>query len=118
MSDLRSGKDDSTLLKETRPKFFTLEPIFWIRYSDFMDIVPRHPHLPKGLVYSRAMGIHEHPFGVGGTWQHETTEGRVDVKQKPAAAEGPKPSEEKTASNTVPEAMTNEHLGAMVNGHL
>ena len=29
---------------ETKPKFFQLN-VFWIKLSDFMDIVPRHAHL-------------------------------------------------------------------------
>jgi hypothetical protein len=30
---------------ENRPKFLNLKKVFWIKWSDFMDIVPRHPHL-------------------------------------------------------------------------
>ncbi|KAJ5894125.1 hypothetical protein N7495_005816 [Penicillium taxi] len=30
---------------ETRPKYFEMEHIFWIRLSDFMDLVPHIPHL-------------------------------------------------------------------------
>ena len=31
--------------EETRIKFFAMEHLFWIRLADFMDIVPRYPHL-------------------------------------------------------------------------
>lgn len=31
--------------EETRIKFFDMEHLFWIRLSDFIDIVPRYPHL-------------------------------------------------------------------------
>ncbi|PGH17329.1 hypothetical protein AJ79_01213 [Helicocarpus griseus UAMH5409] len=30
---------------ETRPKYFAMEHIFWVKYSDFMDLVPHIPHL-------------------------------------------------------------------------
>ncbi|KAI9866444.1 MAG: Set3 complex subunit with deacetylase activity, meiotic-specific repressor of sporulation proteins, partial [Pleopsidium flavum] len=30
---------------ETQTKFFAMEHVFWIKLSDFMDIVPRYPHL-------------------------------------------------------------------------
>ncbi|CEJ54271.1 hypothetical protein PMG11_00590 [Penicillium brasilianum] len=30
---------------ETRPKYFEMEHVFWIRLSDFMDLVPHIPHL-------------------------------------------------------------------------
>lgn len=30
---------------ETRPKYFGMEHIFWVKLSDFMDLVPHIPHL-------------------------------------------------------------------------
>jgi hypothetical protein len=30
---------------DTRPKYFEMEHIFWIRLSDFTDLVPHIPHL-------------------------------------------------------------------------
>lgn len=30
---------------ETRPKYFNMEHIFWVKLSDFMDLVPHIPHL-------------------------------------------------------------------------
>ncbi|KAK4923517.1 hypothetical protein LTR66_016517 [Elasticomyces elasticus] len=30
---------------ETRPKYFDMEHVFWIRLSDFTDLVPHIPHL-------------------------------------------------------------------------
>ncbi|KAI9703650.1 MAG: Set3 complex subunit with deacetylase activity, meiotic-specific repressor of sporulation proteins [Candelina mexicana] len=30
---------------ETEAKFFAMDHVFWIKYSDFKDIVPRFPHL-------------------------------------------------------------------------
>lgn len=30
---------------ETRPKYFEMEHVFWVRLSDFMDLVPHIPHL-------------------------------------------------------------------------
>ena len=34
------------LAMEAEPKFLCLK-IFWIKLTDFMDIVPRHPHLNR-----------------------------------------------------------------------
>ena len=40
--------------KETRLKYFALEHVFWIRLSDFLDIVPRYKHLANvTLKYQR-----------------------------------------------------------------
>jgi len=36
---------DLAMVEETRTKYSALEHIFWIKLSDFMDIVPRFPHL-------------------------------------------------------------------------
>ena len=41
---------------ETKPKFFNLN-IFWIKLADFMDIVPRHPHLDGIKFRTRAMAM-------------------------------------------------------------
>lgn len=30
---------------DTRPKYFEMEHVFWVRLSDFMDLVPHIPHL-------------------------------------------------------------------------
>ncbi|OXV06950.1 hypothetical protein Egran_05281, partial [Elaphomyces granulatus] len=30
---------------ETRPKYFDMEHVFWVRLSDFLDLVPHIPHL-------------------------------------------------------------------------
>jgi len=62
---LRATTDERTLFSEARSKFSTLQPLFWVRYSDFMDIVPRHPHLSKGLLYTRAMAVQALPVGQG-----------------------------------------------------
>lgn len=63
--------------EETRPKFFDLSHVFWIKLSDFMDIVPRHQHLAGLQFTTREMVLHEFPFGKGGTYD------------RPAGAEGP-----------------------------
>ncbi|MCJ1244178.1 hypothetical protein MMC30_001376 [Trapelia coarctata] len=36
---------DLAMVEETHSKYSALEHIFWIKLSDFMDIVPRYPHL-------------------------------------------------------------------------
>lgn len=58
-------KTDIQLIAETRPKFLSMEPMFWVKYSDFMSVVHRHPWLGGGLLYTRRMGITGVPFGVG-----------------------------------------------------
>ena len=45
---------------ETMPKFLKLN-IFWIKLSDFMDIVPRHPHLEGIRFHKRAMAMTDMP---------------------------------------------------------
>ena len=65
---LLSGRDVFHLDENTRPKFFNLSHVFWIKLSDFMDIVPRHQHLAGLQLRTRAMVLHEYPFGKGATW--------------------------------------------------
>lgn len=48
--------------KETLPKFMELK-VFWIKVSDFMDIVPRHPHLANIRFSTTDIALVEHPFG-------------------------------------------------------
>jgi len=51
---------------ETKPKFFDERlRIFWVKLADFMDIVPRHRHLEGLRLWTRAMRLHEDPFGKG-----------------------------------------------------
>lgn len=50
---------------ETRPKFFALKNVCWIKLQDFMDIVPRHPHLLGIKLHTRPMVMHDFPFGKG-----------------------------------------------------
>ncbi|KAL8863665.1 MAG: hypothetical protein Q9178_000348 [Gyalolechia marmorata] len=51
--------------QETYPKFQNLKSLFWIKLSEFMDIVPRHPHLLGMKLRTRAMILHEDPWGKG-----------------------------------------------------
>ena len=41
---------------EAEPKFLRLK-IFWIKLADFMDIVPRHPHLDRVQLDKRYMAL-------------------------------------------------------------
>ena len=74
--------------EETRPKFFALKNVFWIKLSEFMDIVPRHQHLAGVKLGTRAMVLHEFPFGRGGTWERPGGVGSAEevVKQEAAAS--------------------------------
>ena len=41
--------------KVTETKFFALNHVFWIKLSDFMDIVPRYPHLANVPISTGAL---------------------------------------------------------------
>ncbi|KAL8895137.1 MAG: hypothetical protein Q9192_003824 [Flavoplaca navasiana] len=56
---------------ETEPKFGALKSVFWIKLGDFMDIVPRHPHLVGINLRKRAIMIHDNPYGIGGESAHQ-----------------------------------------------
>ena len=71
---------------ETRPKFFNLKHVFWIKLSEFMDIVPRHQHLAGIKLGTRAMVLHDYPFGKGGTWDKPGGSGGEEVVKQEAAA--------------------------------
>ena len=50
---------------ENRPKFFALQTVFWIQLTDFMEIVPQHPHLRDVKFTTRPMVMHDFSFGKG-----------------------------------------------------
>lgn len=87
---LLSPTEVYNLDEETRPKFFNLKHVFWIKLSEFMDIVPRHQHLAGIKLGTRAMVLHEFPFGRGGTWDRPgggaSSSGEETVKQEAAAS--------------------------------
>ena len=51
-------KEAVELDNQTQPKFFNLK-VFWIRLSDFLDIVPRHAHLDGINLPTRAIVLHD-----------------------------------------------------------
>ena len=57
---------------ETEPKFEALKSVFWIKLGDFMDIVPRHPHLVGINLRKRAIMIHDNPYSIGGESAHQS----------------------------------------------
>ncbi|KAL8808604.1 MAG: hypothetical protein Q9223_002670 [Gallowayella weberi] len=61
-----SWEEASRLDAETYPKFHDLKSLFWIRLSEFMDIVPRHAHLVGIKLRTRAMVLHDDPWGKRG----------------------------------------------------
>ncbi|KAI4098228.1 MAG: hypothetical protein L6R37_006598 [Teloschistes peruensis] len=64
---------------ENAPKFCELKSVFWIKLVDFLDIVPRHPHLAGLTLSTRPMVLHEHPWGPGkGPGDHGHHEGGMD----------------------------------------
>ncbi|KAL9137907.1 MAG: hypothetical protein Q9175_000862 [Cornicularia normoerica] len=83
---LLSPTEVYNLDEETRPKFFALKHVFWIKLSEFMDIVPRHQHLTGIKLGTRAMVLHEFPFGRGGTWDRPGGSGGDEVVKQEAAA--------------------------------
>ncbi|KAG5296949.1 ankyrin repeat protein [Histoplasma ohiense] len=46
---------------ETRPKYFAMEHIFWVKYSDFMDLVPHVPHLHGLEIRTLRMHVDSEP---------------------------------------------------------
>ncbi|EAW08190.1 putative histone deacetylase complex subunit (Hos4) [Aspergillus clavatus NRRL 1] len=46
---------------ETRPKYFDMEHVFWVRLSDFMDLVPHVPHLHGLDIQFLRMHIDQEP---------------------------------------------------------
>ncbi|EAS32899.1 ankyrin repeat protein [Coccidioides immitis RS] len=40
-----SWDDVSNRVAEIKPKFYSMEHVFWVKLSDFMDLVPHTPHL-------------------------------------------------------------------------
>ena len=67
--------DALRLDQETYPKFHDLKSLFWIKLSEFMDIVPRHPHLLGVKLRTRAMVLHDDPWGKGGENAMTSTHG-------------------------------------------
>lgn len=48
--------------EETRVKFFAMEHLFWIKLSDFTDIVPRYPHLAGLTLRTQAAHVESNPL--------------------------------------------------------
>ncbi|OXN26063.1 hypothetical protein CDV57_05446 [Aspergillus fumigatus] len=46
---------------ETRPKYFDMEHVFWVKLSDFMDLVPHVPHLHGLDIQFLRMHIDQEP---------------------------------------------------------
>ncbi|KAK2767469.1 Set3 complex subunit [Arachnomyces sp. PD_36] len=46
---------------ETRPKYFAMEHVFWVRLSDFMDLVPHIPHLHGLPIQEMKMHVDPEP---------------------------------------------------------
>lgn len=59
---IATPQDSSARCKATRPKFDAMEHIFWVRLSDFMDLVPHIPHL-HGLKL-QTMDLHVPPESI------------------------------------------------------
>ena len=63
---------------ETRPKFFALHSVFWIRLADFLEAAPRYPHLAAVRLRTRPMLLHEDPWGRGSERGKEERQKRMD----------------------------------------
>lgn len=50
---------------ETRPKYFNMEHVFWVKLSDFMDLVPHIPHLNGLDIDFLKMHIDQEPSSHG-----------------------------------------------------
>ena len=105
-------KGERFLLLESKRKFFTtLDPVFWLRHSDFISIVPRHPHLTGLPLTTRHMALHDYPFGIGGTWDNETSNGKSWVGEK-------RKREEEAAAAMKHTKITPTASGDLPNGHI
>ena len=94
--------------EETRPKFFALKHVFWIKLAEFMEIVPRHAHLAGIKLGTRAMVLHEFPFGRGGTW---------DRPGRSGGAAGAGEAEEETVKKEEAGAASPVMNGNLTNGY-
>ncbi|KAI9652615.1 MAG: Set3 complex subunit with deacetylase activity, meiotic-specific repressor of sporulation proteins [Trizodia sp. TS-e1964] len=52
-----TSRDVQLLDVETEKKFFSMNQVFWIKLSDFMDIVPKYSHLQGLNIVARDMDI-------------------------------------------------------------
>lgn len=73
---------------ENHPKFRDLKSVFWIKLVDFLDIVPRHQHLAGLNLSTRAMVLHEHPWGLGKVPGDQGHNGVVDGADVHASTNG------------------------------
>lgn len=48
---------EDRLLKDARPKFLNMEPLFWVRLSDFLDLIPHQAHLGGLPIQPRLIGL-------------------------------------------------------------
>ncbi|KAF9895393.1 Set3 complex subunit [Aspergillus nanangensis] len=69
---------------ETRPKYFDMEHVFWVKLSDFMDLVPHIPHLHGLDLQFLKMHIDEEP----------TAPSAFEMPQANGHLSGPPPLEE------------------------
>ncbi|KAI1911098.1 hypothetical protein LOZ65_006246 [Ophidiomyces ophidiicola] len=59
---LSSSLDDtSRRIEAIKPKFYLMEHIFWVKLSDFMDLVPHIPHLKDFHIHMRKMAFMDMP---------------------------------------------------------
>ena len=58
-----SPAEAHALENETLPKFLDLK-VFWIKLTDFMDIVPRHPHLVGTKLIPQDFVLQAFSFGI------------------------------------------------------
>lgn len=100
------------IFADSREKFFkTLQPLFWLRLSDFYSIIPRHPHLNGTRFPTRHMELHPYPFGKGGTWDQTETEAYT------AVGENRKRQDNDDASEKPPNPVGTTN-GDLPNGHM
>ncbi len=85
---------------ENRPKFLNLKKVFWIKLADFLDIVPRHPHLTGIKFHTIAFMLK--PFNFG-----------TPIPLRPVTNGGSLSGTKNEAHNS---SLTNGD-GNMVNGH-
>ena len=96
---------------EARPKFLAMQPVFWIPLTDFMLVVPQHPHLQDLTILTRPIFMHEFPFGkdAGGAAAHPEAGPQAAAAAAPPTQVMEEKKKEEEPENSAPDT-------TMVNG--
>lgn len=71
---------------ETRPKYFDMEHVFWVKLSDFTDLVPHIPHLNGLELEFLKMHIDQEPSFLTNHLSRPQVNGNVFLPTEPASS--------------------------------